>query len=169
MRVLTKAEIARWSNARNVPLAPATGLFELLFVAPGEARKQANLARALVEWLGPFDAALVHATDWPFYKPDEMAIVDSLRRGHGDRRRLIDAPGHIFENGETAELTGWLSLFLAFGWDGHFHPSPYRGNGLQTSHHDHVRVIAAELERREAARALAAEFDLQILSETNSG
>jgi hypothetical protein len=98
-----------------------------------------------------------------------MAIVDGLRRGHGDRRRVLEAPGHVFESGEKAEVTGWLALLLAFGWDAHFHPSPFRGNGLQTTQLGAVRVIAAELERREAARAIAEAFDLDVLSEADSG
>ena len=169
MRVLTKAEIARWSNARNVPLAPATGLFEIRFAVPPESANQARLSRALLDWLGPFDAVLVQLTEWPQDRPEEMAIVDALRRGHGDRRRVLEAPGHVFESGEKAEVTGWLALLLAFGWDAHFHPSPYRGDGLQTSKLDAVRVMAAGLERREAARAIAATFHLDILSEADSG
>lgn len=169
MRVLTKPEIARWSNARNVPLAPATGLFEIRFAVPAESANQARLARALLDWLGPFDAVLLQFTDWPQDRPEEMAIVDALRRGHGDRRRVLEAPGHVFESGEKAEVTGWLTLLLAFGWDAHFHPSPYRGNGLQTTQLGAVRVMAAELERREAARAIAEAFDLEVLSEVDSG
>jgi DNA-directed RNA polymerase beta' subunit len=43
----------------------------------------------LVLWLGGFDAGLFWLTDWPFYKPDEMAIISGLRHAHGEQRKPL--------------------------------------------------------------------------------
>lgn len=55
-------------------------------------------------------------TDWSLYRPDEMALVTSLRRGHGEHRRLIDAPVHLFGPTEEAETIGHCYMAMTFDW-----------------------------------------------------
>jgi len=45
-----------------------------------------------------------------------MAVMESLRRGHGEQRRLIDAPGHLFEATEKDEAIGHCYLAVIFHW-----------------------------------------------------
>jgi hypothetical protein len=78
----------------------------------------------------PFSRALVVFTDWPLYQPDEMALIDSLRRGHGEQRRLIDAPGHCFGLAEEAECIGHCYLAVTFGWSAYL----YISSGAATVH-----------------------------------
>src|ERR1051325_9841545 len=140
MRCLTNKECLEWLETRDIDRVSAQGWpevvgdYEVFFAAPKEARAHALLARDLVTWVDEFETALFWLSDWPFYKPDEMAIVSGLRHAHGEQRHLIDAPGHVFEFKERNELVGWVSLMMSFGWDGHLFTSPFRGSMFQTSH-----------------------------------
>jgi hypothetical protein len=55
------------------------------------------------------------------YQPDEMALFDSLRRGHGEHRALIDAPGHLFPAAEQAEAVAHCYLAVIFGWSAYLY------------------------------------------------
>src|SRR6266436_4149808 len=118
MKCLTNKECLEWLETRDINgVTPegwpkVSGDYEVFFAAPTDARAQGLLARDLVAWAGDFEAALFWLSDWPFYKPDEMAIIAGLRRAHGEQRRLIDAPGHVFEFSEHGELIGWVSLMM---------------------------------------------------------
>jgi len=125
---------------------------------PRESGRKRSLSRELIYRMGPFSSVLLWMTDWPFAQEDEMAIVTALRRSHGYRTPLIEAPGHIFESSEREEFAGWMTLMLWFEWDAHVFPSPFSGTVLHTSHHDEVRVTSSRkeplAELDEAARRL---------------
>lgn len=74
------------------------------------------MLRNLVLLAGPFEAALLHITDWSLYSADEMAVVSELRKAHGDGRALIETPGHVFKSGERDLLIGLMGLVAAYGW-----------------------------------------------------
>ena len=172
MRCLTNSECAEWLRSHEIDgvskhgSQEVTGDFEILFAAPREARIQACLVRELVAWVGEFKTALFWISDWPFYKPDEMAIVEGLRRAHGECRRLIEAPGHLFEWEERDELIGWIALMMSFGWDGHLFVSPFHGAVFQTSHEDFVRVTTSCAEHFAAVKQLVHNFKAEINRET---
>ena len=163
MRTLTSSECSSWIHASD---ARTVGQYEILFERPTDGHVQAQLARFLVDWLEPFEATLLWLTDWPFYEPDEMALVSGLRRAHGDQRALIESPGHVFDRSEAAELAGWLSLTVRFGWDGQVIPRPFRGDAFNTSHHDTIQVWSATVERFNVAREAVQFFGLQVVRET---
>jgi hypothetical protein len=172
MRCFTKVECLEWLESHEIDGATAEGWpevvgdYEVLFAAPRDARAQGLLARDIVAWVGEFEVALFWLSDWPFYKPDEMAIISGLRRAHGEARRLIDAPGHLFESGEREELVGWVSLMMNFGWDGHLFSLPFRGSTFQTSHEDIVWAGTTDAGQFSEAQKLARKYELKIHRET---
>jgi hypothetical protein len=172
MKCFTNTECLEWLESHRIEGVSAEGWpevvgdYEVLFAAPRDARAQGLLARDLVAWVGEFEAALFWLSDWPFYKADEMAIISGLRRAHGEHRKLLDAPGHLFASGEREELTGWVSLMMSFGWDGHLFPFPFRGSMFQTSHEDFVWVVASDTNQFGQARKVVRKYELKIHRET---
>jgi hypothetical protein len=172
MKCLTNSECLEWLEAHAIDAATAEGWPEMVgdydvkFAAPREARAQGLLARDLVAWIGEFETTLFWLTDWPFYKPDEMAIISGLRRAHGEQRRLIDAPGHLFEVSERDELTGWVALMMGFGWDGYLFGLPFRGSIFQTSHEDFVWAVTSTPDRFSVAREMVRKYELKVYRET---
>lgn len=175
MQVLTESECVEWLKSRDMSALVEQGLpcdscltgdYEILFQAPTDARSQQRLARDLIAWEGDFSSALFWLTDWPMYEPDEMAIIDGLRRGHGEQRELIRAPGHVFKSTERDELVGWVYLMMVFGWDGYLFASPFRGSAFQTSHEDFVRVACSDPQHFAEAQAFVHGYEVQIHRET---
>ena len=172
MECLANKECLDWLESRGIDgVTPegwpgVVGDYEVYCAAPETSRAQGLLARDLVGWVGKFERALFWVSDWPFYKPDEMAITLALRRAHGEKRRLIDAPGHVFDLSETDELVGWVSLMMSFGWDGHLFTWPFRDSMFQTSHEDSVWVVTSNAEKFGEARNLVRKYNLEIYRET---
>lgn len=172
MKCITNRECLEWLDDHAIDAATAEGWpemvgdYDVLFDAPKDSRTQGLLARDLVAWFGAFETALFWLTDWPFYKPDEMAIIDGLRRAHGEGRRLIDAPGHVFEASDREELTGWVSLMMNFGWDGYLFTLPFRGSMFQISHEDFVWVVTSTPDPFSEAQKLVRKYQLKIRRQT---
>ncbi len=104
--------------------------------------------------------------DWPFYEADEMALISSSRKSHGEHRWLIEAPGHIFAGSERDELTAWVWMMMCFGWDGYLFATPYRGCMFQTSHEDFVRLLSSDAESFSEAQRIVREYGLEIYRTT---
>jgi len=172
MQCLTPSESADWLRSRRIEgfcrdgVPCVFGDYEVFAGAPRDARAQQSLARDLVSWLGEFESALFWLTDWPFYQADEMALISSLRRSHGEHRLLIEAPGHVFTGSERDELIGWISLVMCFGWDGYLFTSPFQGCMFQTSHEDFIWFLSADAKRFAEAQRIVREYELKIHRET---
>lgn len=158
MRTLSNDECETWCEESR---ADRIGEFHVLVSTPRDSHVQAQFARFLIDWIGPFDEALLWHTDWPFYRPDEMALIDGLRRSHGETRRLIEAPGHLFTQEERPELVGWVFLTLGFRCDSRLRVRPFRGDSVDTSHHDWVAVCSATRERLVAVKEAVSQLGLR--------
>jgi hypothetical protein len=172
MQCLTPPESADWLRAHCIEglsedASPCVfGDYEVFAEAPRDARAQQRFARDLLSWIGDFEAALFWLTDWPFYKADEMALLSSLRKSHGEDRRLIDAPGHVFASTERDEIIGWVSLMMCFGWDSYLFAWPFQGAMFQTSHDDFVWLLSSDAERFSEAQRIVRGYELKIYRET---
>lgn len=142
------------------------GGYEVFVAAPKDDRVQRLLARDLVAWARRFETALLWLSDWPFYKPDETAIVSGLRDAHGEQRSLLDAPGHMFKFNEREELTGWVSLMMNFGWDSHLFTFPFDGSMFHTSHEDLVWLVTSDPGKFSKVRKSVRKYELEIHRET---
>ncbi|KAF0177662.1 MAG: hypothetical protein FD161_2306 [Limisphaerales bacterium] len=174
MRCFTGEECSGWLRDRNIiDLKPGEspylfGEYELMVHAPQRARMQSILAREMVEWFGPYESLLCWVDDWPFYKPEEMAILSAIRRASGETRHLIDARGHLFLADEVDVLTGFLALLMNYGWDGYFYPQPFRGHCFQTSHEDFVWMLTSDRTQFQKSLDIASKHSLQTIRRTEA-
>lgn len=67
-----------------------------------------------------FEEAVLWITDWPFYKADEMAVVDRYRASIDEKRSLIAAPCHVFGRNEVDDCVGLFNLVVQYFWDALF-------------------------------------------------
>ncbi len=95
--------------------------FSIEFTIPNEVWKLQAICTELAFWVGEYNECMVWIKDWPFYKPEEMAIVQAMRRGWGEQKNLIDSPGHVFRR-KGPEASGLFMLTMLFGWDAVFAP-----------------------------------------------
>lgn len=58
----------------------------------------------------------MHAMDWALYTPDEMSIFDACRKAHGENRKLIESPDHLFQLTQFKLFAGMLALVKYYGW-----------------------------------------------------
>src|ERR1700694_1046601 len=99
MNCLTTPECLQWLTSNEIDAVSERGFpevvgnYEVFFAAPDKARIQQLLTREMLYCVGEFEIALFWLSSWTAYKPEQMAIITTLRRAHGEERWLIDAPG----------------------------------------------------------------------------
>ena len=174
MRCLTNLECARWLASASIDavgedhLPRLTGDYELVFQAPAEARTQRLLARDLAAWLDGDGEVLLWLTAWPFQRPDEVALLTGLRRGHGERRSLAEACGHVFAAAEQPELAAWIALVMSFSWEAAVFASPHRGCMFQLTHDELLRVVTSDAKSSANAGDFARKYDVDIYRESGA-
>jgi len=127
MQCFTPNECSEWLRQRNILETPKRPP-HLQFGLPTEAGRVIALIRSLFLAFGDFPGGLLVFTDWALYRPDEMALIDSLRHAHGEARPLIEAPGHVFTASEVAEAIGQSYLPIIFAWSAYM----YLASGMAT-------------------------------------
>ncbi len=87
---------------------------------PKNATVQISLCHTIFDCLPSCDEMLLYLTDWPIYKPGEMAVWSRIRQSFGCHERLIDSPGHLlFAEDRTSGLSaGLCSLVMLSVWEG---------------------------------------------------
>ena len=127
MQCFTPTECSEWLRERDIVEAP-DGVPVSQFRVPKDAGRITAFTRSLFLAFGDFPGGLLVFTDWALYRPEEMALIDSLRRGHGEPRPLIEAPGHVFTPTEVSEAIGQSYLPIIFAWSAYM----YLASGLAT-------------------------------------
>ena len=87
------------------------------FEAPkGTLQIESFIAECFKEFAGGRETML-EIIDWLSYLQTEMVAISGIRCSHGERRRLIDAPGHSIEL-EESEVGVYLlhSLHVLIGF-----------------------------------------------------
>ncbi len=121
MKTLTNEDCSEWLASRKLRPDPyyspeARPPYCEQFPLSDKTLNVFALFRSIVECIQPFDTALLHVTDWSPYHPDEMALIVHVRQAFGERRPLIETPGHVFTATEHDLLIGLLSLVTSYGW-----------------------------------------------------
>ncbi len=124
MRILTREECSAWLVSHSIVEEPSLRAHQVACPSPfydqvnlpRDARKQSRIAKKLVPIARPYGAAVLQFDDWVFYTPDEMAVIQAIRRAHGETRLLIDAPNHLFGPDEEDLLVGMSSLAMFYAW-----------------------------------------------------
>jgi hypothetical protein len=77
-------------------------------------------AADLGDWLlSDFDR-LFWLSNWDTQPPYPALFFEEIRKGHGEMRHIIDAPGHIISvSDESALMKGLMFLTMAFRWQGY--------------------------------------------------
>jgi hypothetical protein len=113
-------ECSDWLRARGIIESPY-GKEEplkcdyLQFAPPEKPGPIMAFTRRLFDAFGGFRGALLQFTDWGLYQEDEMELILSVRRCRGEKRWLIDAPGHYFTSTEQNEAIAHSYLAILFG------------------------------------------------------
>jgi hypothetical protein len=166
MKCLAPNECSDWLRERGIVESPygqdtAPDVLCLQFEPPEKPSELTAFTRALFDSFGEFPGALVVFTDWELYHPDEMAVFESLRRSHGDRRPLIDAPGHLFKSEERAEAIAHIYLAVLFGWTAYLYLSS-RATTVLFWEGDLVDVWAGDERLLQAVRGTVETYELRV-------
>jgi hypothetical protein len=123
MQMLTEAQCLAWLKEKRIPADPYSSSHGPEAFGRVPFIEQARLPQhrtevflRLVENLSSCGSALLHVTDWALYTPDEMSVFDACRRAYGEMRRLIEAPGHLFQQAQFTLFAGMLALIKNYGW-----------------------------------------------------
>jgi hypothetical protein len=185
MRCLTDSESQRWFAAMDVK----TGAHRrILFPQPApkrmcvfvsslqiEASDVTRFCTELVDWLPNGCERILWLRNWETYPPDQTFLFEAVRRGCKEGRRLIEAPGHLFESSkydrrdydtrtgrdheENALMWGLLLLMIVLNWDGYL-VAP-TGECIELD--DNSLAISSENEAKLAeAHALVERFKLKF-------
>jgi len=88
---------------------------------------------ALVDWLPNGCNRMLWLSKWLTYPPDQVVVFEKLRRGCGELRHIVEAPGHLFVSStyenyegksdcdveEDGILAAMLLLMVSFDWEGY--------------------------------------------------
>ncbi len=166
MKFLTPKECSEWLRSKEIIEAPdqSTELTDqhwLRFETPKTPRGISAFTRNLFFEFEPFAGALLVYYDWPVYQPDEMTLMDAVRRGHGELRRLIDAPGHLFESGDEAQSIGQSYLGIFFEWSAYLYLASGKAT-IQFWEGELVEVWCDDRKLKNSVVHLAQRFELEI-------
>jgi hypothetical protein len=126
MHCFTPTECSKWLQEHSIFESPYGNRFQEMrfqIEPPRNPRSLIQFTRGLFDTFGEFPGALLQFIDWNTHNADETAMIDSLRRGHGEKRWLIDAPGHLFASHEIAEAIGHCYLTTIFDWSAYLYPA----------------------------------------------
>ncbi len=128
MRFLTAEECRDWCERHDFPVrksssgVPRPDLHSSLdFLAldhsPDSGVKVA-LSRNVVDQALQYGPTLVWVTEWSVWPSSEhLALFARLRAALGERRKLIDVPGHVIDQADRDDGISVLLLALIFSWD----------------------------------------------------
>jgi hypothetical protein len=111
-----------------------------------------NAAERIAKALGTYEEAVLICTGLPwgdFWNTGNVrwqAYYD-WRKASGDRRRLYDAPMHMFGSGELDQLRQALVFAFELGWDAELLSRPGRCR-LVLSHDDRMAIFRLPHKRR---------------------
>jgi hypothetical protein len=122
MQVLSVDEARSWCAGHDFPIAdyPHWSDPRLKRGISYATADRHSTSQALVRCVAGNAAAgetIVWISDWPLYHPDEMAVITRFRASADERRPLIDAPAHIFDDAEIDDCVGCFNLCDQYRWD----------------------------------------------------
>jgi len=127
MRCILSAEVEKWLTdnlyqveSERAKVRPASRFESISIDIPRESSRQAVLSNLIARLVEQASESLIWITAWGIGPSEEnWPLFTGLRLLHGERRKLIEAPGHLFRSEESEALASLIRLVLAFGWDAH--------------------------------------------------
>ena len=122
MRILSPHEAATWCQEHHVALSyrglPEDSDADLKFRIPSDAQQRVYLVGQAMEAFGDEALFLVWFDNWSVWPSGQrMHVFDRLRMSYGETRRLIDSPGHLFDQTEIEDATSFVTVAVLFLWD----------------------------------------------------
>jgi hypothetical protein len=148
MQILSNEECVAWCGQRNYPTYETAGCsvpraserpegFHLVpFRIPDDSGRKVWLARLLVSVLDPEPELLLWVSDWSVWPNCEhLPLFYRLRSALGEKRPLIEAPGHVLTPDDADDAVSLLSTCLFFIWGAHLIHASGR-DAIHIDHHD---------------------------------
>jgi hypothetical protein len=121
VRFYTPTECESWLAGRHrLKLESTQGLHRHRLSYPREPHRIYQLAYWVASCLTYRMPALLWITEWGIWESSEnWHLYYTLRRSHGDRLLLHEAPGHLFLQHEVEDLASFLQVSMLNGWGGY--------------------------------------------------
>ncbi len=122
MIIKTKIETSEWCRANSIVLDtsgyPKSNSEREEFKIPSDAGQRIAMVVNQFEAFRNEINILVWFTDWGVWPSGERThIFDRLRLSYGEKRKLTDAPGHLFTKDEREDALSFITLGVLFLWD----------------------------------------------------
>lgn len=123
MKFISKIEAENWCKSNGIPLdersLPQVEKKQLnSFEIPKDSGQKIAMARKHYEQFRNEKEILIWVTDWGIWPSSEcMHIFERFRISYGEKRNLIEAPTHIFNQTEFEDALSLLTLTALFSWD----------------------------------------------------
>lgn len=124
MKVLSKQDAIVWCQAHDVALywkrPDDRSKAEFRFKIPSDAGARVYLVDQAMKIFEGEPEFLLWFADWSVWQSGErMHVFDRFRMSYGITQRLIDSPGHIFDQAEVEDAVSFVTLGVLFLWDCH--------------------------------------------------
>jgi hypothetical protein len=146
--------------------------------APVGAVKLAAFAQRVVEWLPSGGTKILWLKDWQSSQPFQIQAIERLRGSFGERRAIVEAPGHVFSSTnydrfdldtktpadieEDGCMTTLLLLLICFDWD--FYIAGNTGRRVVRFQDQEILFYAFHGETGDDLHKLRRDFDLSFRS-----
>ncbi len=127
MRFLTPIEWQSWCAARQIPLREAGWIrpdiganhFHIANVPyRADSGAKVSMARTLFSLIAPAPEILLLVDDWAVWPASQhMPLFTRFREALGERRGLIESPGHLVAASEADDAVSIIATSLLFIWD----------------------------------------------------
>jgi hypothetical protein len=121
MRFFTQQQCDEWLAQRTRVLpGQDKSLHAERFEYPNEAYRFFPIASTIAHSITYREPTLLWMTEWGIWPSSEnWQLYYKLRQTYGDFRLLQDAPGHLFLEYESEDLSSFLQLAMLSGWGGY--------------------------------------------------
>jgi hypothetical protein len=123
------------------------------FEYPKEAYRFFPIACAIAHSITYRQPTLLWVTEWGIWPSSEnWQLYYKLRQTHGDFQLLPDAPGHLFLEHESEDLSTFLQVAMLSGWGGYILTEANYVNAF-FSHDEYIDFFTANPENLSEVRA----------------
>jgi hypothetical protein len=171
MKVLTYREGSEWCADRGFPTRHSQGYIAgpdpdleagafhfALFDSPRDAGRLVSVANLLYSLIDPSPEFLLWFGDWAVWPSSQhMPLFTRFRKGLGEDRPLIEAPGHLMTPDESDDAISMITVALLFSWNCHLLSASGRDAAF-VSHDDWGWFASRETSRTHSVREEHPEF-----------
>jgi hypothetical protein len=171
MQICTYKECAEWCAAHGYPTRQVEGLVVgpdpdltepdfhfAMFSIPEDAGRRVALVKNVMSLIDAEAELLVQIGDWAVWPSGQhMPLFDRFRQAFGERRPLIEAPGHMIAPVERDDAVSILVISMLYLWNCHV-LSAAGDQALFVSHDEYGWFAARGSRLLEPAKQLLAQF-----------